>query len=53
VLPADAAGGYSVIGQVTTGLDQLVAQITSAGIVDGQPDGAPVVPTTITSFTIQ
>jgi peptidyl-prolyl cis-trans isomerase B (cyclophilin B) len=53
VLPDDSVGGYSVVGQVTSGLDELVTQITSAGIVDGAADGAPVVPTTITSFTIE
>lgn len=52
-LPADAAGGYTVVGQVTTGLDSLIAQIADAGITDGAQDGAPTVPTTITSLTIQ
>lgn len=53
VLPEDSAGGYTVIGQVTSGLDSLVSAIADAGAVDGAQDGAPVVPTTITSFTIQ
>jgi peptidyl-prolyl cis-trans isomerase B (cyclophilin B) len=52
-LPDDSAGGYSVIGQVTSGLDQLVAQITSSGTVDGGAEGPPVVPVTITALTIQ
>ena len=52
-LPADTAGGYTVFGTVTSGIDQLIAQITSAGVVDGGSDGAPVVPTTITALTIQ
>lgn len=52
-LPADAAGGYTVLGQVTSGLDQLIAQITSAGTADGSSDGKPRVPTTITALTIQ
>lgn len=52
-LPDDSVGGYTVVGQVTSGLDQLIAQIASAGIVDGAQDGAPVVPTAITSFTIE
>lgn len=52
-LPADNAGGYTVVGQVTSGLDDLVSKIADAGAVDGASDGAPVVPTTITSFTIQ
>lgn len=53
VLPADSAGGYTILGTVTSGLDQLKAQITGAGVVDGAADGAPVVPTTITALTIQ
>jgi peptidyl-prolyl cis-trans isomerase B (cyclophilin B) len=52
-LPGDAAGGYSVVGQVTSGLDQLIAEVASGGIAGGATDGAPVVPTTITAFTIQ
>lgn len=53
VLPTDSAGGYTIVGQVTSGLDALVSQIADAGAVDGVADGAPVVTTTITSFTIQ
>ena len=52
-LPGDAAGGYSVVGMVTSGLDGLIAQITAAGTSDGSSDGPPLIATTITSFTIQ
>lgn len=52
-LPNDSAGGYSVVGKVTSGLDGLLAQIANAGTADGSSDGPPLVPTTITSFTIQ
>ena len=53
-IPAGADGsGYTVIGTVTSGLDQLVSQIAAAGVADGSADGAPVVPTTISSFTVQ
>ena len=53
-IPAGADGsGYSVIGTVTSGLDQLVGQIAAAGVADGSADGAPVVPTTINSFTVE
>jgi len=52
-IQSDSAGGYTIVGTVTSGLDELNAQITSAGIVDGAQDGEPVVPTTITSATIQ
>ena len=55
-LPTDSAGGYSVVGTVTSGLDQLKSQIVSGGITPGAggaTDGAPVIPTTITAFTLK
>jgi peptidyl-prolyl cis-trans isomerase B (cyclophilin B) len=56
-LPTDAAGGYSVVGTVTSGLDQLVSQIVAGGITPGASgsttDGSPTIPTTITAFTLQ
>lgn len=53
-LPADAAGGYTVLGQVTSGLDALVSGIADGGIepVTGATDGRPLVETTITRVTI-
>lgn len=56
-LPTDAAGGYTLVGTVTSGLDQLIAQITSAGVDPATvgPDGTgnPLVATTITRVTLQ
>ena len=52
-IPADDAGGYTVVGTVTSGLDALQAGIVSGGIADGAADGAPVVATTITAATIR
>ena len=52
-IPADAAGGYTVIGHVTSGLDQVKAQITDAGVADGSTDGAPKVATLISAFSVQ
>ncbi|MRG58566.1 peptidylprolyl isomerase [Agromyces sp. CFH 90414] len=52
-IPSDAAGGYTVVGRVTSGLDQLQASVISAGTADGAGDGAPAVPVTIDSFTVQ
>ena len=49
-LPNDSAGGYTIIGHVTSGLDALESQITSKGI--GADGVAPKVPTTITKLTI-
>lgn len=52
-IPSDAAGGYTVLGTVTSGLDALTDAITSAGTADGSTDGPPAVPTTITGITLQ
>jgi peptidyl-prolyl cis-trans isomerase B (cyclophilin B) len=52
-LTPDEAGGYTVVGHVTSGLDQLKAGITDPGTADGATDGAPAVPVTITGFTIE
>ena len=52
-LTPDEAGGYTVVGRVTSGLDALRAGITDAGTADGATDGAPAVPVSITAFTIE
>ena len=49
----DDAGGYTVIGRVTSGLDELRAGVTDAGPTGGASDGAPSMPVTITSFTLE
>jgi peptidyl-prolyl cis-trans isomerase B (cyclophilin B) len=51
-IPADSAGGYTVLGTVTSGLDQLNTQITSKGVQGGGSDGTPVVAPKIESFTL-
>jgi peptidyl-prolyl cis-trans isomerase B (cyclophilin B) len=54
-IPADSAGGYTVIGKVTSGLDDLKSKIVSGGLtaVSSEHDGTPNIPTTITKVTIQ
>lgn len=52
-IPSDAAGGYTVIGRVTGGLDTLLTEIVAAGTDGGAPDGPPAVATVITGITIQ
>jgi peptidyl-prolyl cis-trans isomerase B (cyclophilin B) len=52
-IPADAAGGYTVLGQVTSGLDQLQSQVVAAGTADGSTDGKPAAPAVITNVTVQ
>ena len=52
-IPADAAGGYTVLGTVTSGLDELKAQVTDQGIADGATDGAPAIPVSITGVVVE
>ncbi|UOE45228.1 peptidylprolyl isomerase [Agromyces larvae] len=51
-LPTDT-GGYSVIGRVTSGLDQLISGVVAGGTADGSTDGAPATEVLITGFTVQ
>jgi len=53
--PSDTAGGYTIVGTVTAGLDGLVTDIADGGVTPGssEEDGSPVIPTTITAATIQ
>ena len=39
-IPADAAGGYTVFGTITKGLD-VVTKVASGGVSGGTSDGAP------------
>jgi len=54
-IPADSAGGYSVVGTVTSGLDELIAQIVDGGLtpVNSESDGTPLIPVTISSITLE
>jgi peptidyl-prolyl cis-trans isomerase B (cyclophilin B) len=52
-LDPDSAGGYSIVGTVTSGLAQLQSNIVAKGISGGLTDGAPNVATKITSVTIK
>jgi peptidyl-prolyl cis-trans isomerase B (cyclophilin B) len=53
IIPSDAAGGYTIIGRVTSGLEQLNEEVISQGTIDGSTDGQPAIPVTITSFSVQ
>jgi len=53
MIPSDAAGGYTVIGKITSGLAELQTTVLSKGTADGSTDGAPKVPAVIASFTLQ
>ena len=55
-LGADSAGGYTIVGKVTSGLEDLIQQVTSKGIKEVGSDGVtgtPDVPTSITSVTLR
>jgi peptidyl-prolyl cis-trans isomerase B (cyclophilin B) len=56
-IPADSAGGYTVVGTVTSGLDELKSKIVAGGITAGASgsttDGSPTIPTVITAFTLK
>lgn len=49
---SDAAGGYTVLGRITSGLDKLVAGPIAAGTDSGERDGAPKETTVINSIVI-
>ncbi|MEO7147861.1 MAG: peptidylprolyl isomerase [Terrimesophilobacter sp.] len=52
-LNGDTAGGYTVFGKVTGGLDKFISEIASKGVTGKAADGAPIVQTTITKVTIK
>ncbi|WP_308796634.1 peptidylprolyl isomerase [Agromyces silvae] len=52
-IPSDQAGGYTVIGRVTSGLDELRTAVIDPGVTGGATDGAPAVPVTIDAFTLE
>ena len=51
-IPSDAAGGYTVFGEITDGLDRL-APIFKAGVQGGTSDGAPAKPTQLGDITLK
>jgi peptidyl-prolyl cis-trans isomerase B (cyclophilin B) len=53
ILPSDLAGGYTVFGAVTSGLDDFIERLVAPGTIDGSTDGQPAADTTITSITIR
>lgn len=52
--PSDTAGGYTVIGKVTSGLDAFVSQIADGGFTqEANGSTAPKIPTSITAITVK
>lgn len=52
-IPNDLAGGYTVFGQITSGLDELVETFVVPGTEDGSSDGPPALAPEIRSITIR
>lgn len=50
-LPSDSAGGYSVFGEITGGLD-ILQQLGAAGTIDGSADGRPAIDVVITGVEV-
>lgn len=51
-IPSDAAGGYTVLGQITKGLG-VVEKAAAGGVSGGQTDGAPARAVSITSTSVK
>jgi peptidyl-prolyl cis-trans isomerase B (cyclophilin B) len=51
-IPSDQAGGYTIFGQITSGLDVLQA-VADAGVEGGSTDGPPVTDVTIQGVETQ
>ncbi|RMI01011.1 peptidylprolyl isomerase [Cellulomonas triticagri] len=51
-IPSDQAGGYTVFGRITSGLD-VVQAVADAGVSGGASDGTPTTPVTIEGVETQ
>jgi peptidyl-prolyl cis-trans isomerase B (cyclophilin B) len=51
-IPSDAAGGYTIFGKITSGLD-LLDPIISAGVEGGATDGPPAMETLLSSIELR
>ena len=52
MIPADTAGGYTIFGEITSGLD-IVRAIADEGVAGGGGDGRPATDVTIEGVTVQ
>ena len=50
-IPSDSAGGYTVLGDITKGLD-VVNKVAAGGVTGGASDGAPTRAVSITSTSV-
>lgn len=51
-IPSDAAGGYTVFGEITGGLE-VVEKVAEQGTANGQPDGPPAAPAVVGAMRFQ
>jgi peptidyl-prolyl cis-trans isomerase B (cyclophilin B) len=51
-IPSDAAGGYTVFGEITSGLD-VVTAIADGGVAGGAPDGTPALDAVIEGISVE
>lgn len=51
-IPSDAAGGYTVFGRVTSGLE-VVEAVADGGVAGGATDGAPATPISLEQVSVQ
>ncbi len=49
---SDSAGGYTVFGKITSGLDG-VKEIAAAGTANGSSDGAPINPVSLSGISVE
>lgn len=52
-IPADQAGGYTVIGNITSGLPALIEKVVTPGVNGGKTDGAPNVAAIIQNISVK
>ena len=52
MIPSDAAGGYTIFGKITSGLEAVQA-IADTGTQDGGSDGAPLNPVYLSGISVE
>lgn len=51
-IPSDAAGGYTILGRITSGLD-IIQEIAAAGVSGGATDGPPNQVVTLSELAVK
>jgi peptidyl-prolyl cis-trans isomerase B (cyclophilin B) len=53
IIPSDAAGGYTIMGHITSGLEDFINAYVLDGTIDDSTDGPPATVPTLESITIR